>query len=184
MGMCMERNRVVLVDVNDVELGTEDKMTAHEKGLLHRAFSVFLVREFNGVKQVLLQQRALTKYHCAGLWSNTCCSHPQLNEDIKLSALNRLKEELGFALDDLIWIDSHCYKAKLANNLIEHEFDHLFVKHLTKDEYQALQIVPNPDEVHATNWVSIKQIKLDLTKIPNKFTPWFADTFFKVLNSL
>ena len=121
----MERNRVVLVDVNDNELGTADKMQAHEKGLLHRAFSIFVVRETNGVKEVLLQQRALTKYHCAGLWSNTCCSHPQSGENITQSAINRLTEELGFTVNNLIWVDSHCYKAKLSNDLIEHEFDHL-----------------------------------------------------------
>jgi len=182
--MVMERNTVVLVDVNDVELGSADKMQAHEKGLLHRAFSIFIVREINGLKEVLLQQRALTKYHCAGLWSNTCCSHPQSNEDLKQSALNRLFEELGFTVNDITWVDSHCYKAKLSNNLIEHEFDHLFVKKLTTVEYKDLKLCPNPIEVNATDWLSIEKIKQDIIDTPEKFTPWFADTFYKVLNKL
>lgn len=182
--MCMERNRVVLVDVNDTELGTADKMQAHEKGLLHRAFSIFVVRETNGVKEVLLQQRALTKYHCAGLWSNTCCSHPQQGENITQSAINRLTEELGFTVNNLIWVDSHCYKAKLSNNLIEHEFDHLFVKHLSKQASNKLQIRPNPAEVNAIDWLSIEQIELDLKNTANKYTPWFKDTFYKVLSKL
>jgi len=180
----MERNRVVLVDVNDTELGTADKIQAHEKGLLHRAFSIFVVREINGVKQILLQQRALTKYHCAGLWSNTCCSHPQSGENLKQSAINRLNEELGFTVNSLTWVDSHCYKAKLSNDLIEHEFDHLFVKQLSKQELKTLQIRPNPAEVHATDWLSIKQIELELKNTANKFTPWFKDTFYKILEKL
>jgi len=180
----MERNRVVLVDVNDTELGTADKIQAHEKGLLHRAFSIFVVREINGVKQILLQQRALTKYHCAGLWSNTCCSHPQSGENLKQSAINRLNEELGFTVNSLTWVDSHCYKAKLSNDLIEHEFDHLFVKQLSKQELKTLQIRPNPAEVHATDWLSIKQIELELKNTANKFTPWFKDTFYKILKKL
>jgi len=180
----MERNRVVLVDVNDTELGTADKIQAHEKGLLHRAFSIFVVREINGVKQILLQQRALTKYHCAGLWSNTCCSHPQSGENLKQSAINRLNEELGFTVNSLTWVDSHCYKAKLSNDLIEHEFDHLFVKQLSKQELKILQIRPNPAEVHAIDWLSIKQIELELKNTANKFTPWFKDTFYKILEKL
>lgn len=180
----MERNRVVLVDVNDAELGTADKMQAHEKGLLHRAFSIFVVRETNGDKELLLQQRALSKYHCAGLWSNTCCSHPQLGENVKQSAINRLYEELGLTVDSLTWVDSHCYKAKLSNNLIEHEFDHLFVKKLSKQELNELQIHPNPEEVNEITWLSINQILRDMQDTPNKFTPWFKDTFNKVLTKL
>ena len=156
-------------------------MLAHEKGLLHRAFSVFIIRNVNNDKEVLLQQRALTKYHCAGLWSNTCCSHPQLGENIRESAKRRLNEELGFSVDDLVWVDSHCYKTKLSNDLFEHEFDHLFIKELSQDEHKALAIKPNISEVNATQWLSIDKIKLAIQNTPNKFTPWFADTFYKAL---
>ena len=171
----MSRNRVVLVDANDQVVGSEDKLRAHQNGQLHRAFSVFIARRREGLVEVLLQQRAFTKYHCGGLWSNTCCSHPQPGEELKQSALVRLQEELGFSLANIEWVDSHCYKATLANGLIEHEFDHLFV-----GWDQNPNIVPNIDEVHATLWLSLDEISQAIATESLAFTPWFAATFDKV----
>lgn len=171
----MSRNQVVLVDVNDRVIGCEDKLRAHQHGQLHRAFSIFVARCHRGQVEVLLQQRALTKYHCGGLWSNTCCSHPQPDEDIKQSALARLQEELGFSLDNIDWADSHRYKATLDNGLIEHEFDHLFV-----GWHQSPKIDANKEEVHATKWLSIDAIESAMIRTPQSFTPWFAQTFAKV----
>jgi isopentenyl-diphosphate delta-isomerase len=178
------RNKVILVDKEDNELGLADKQHAHINGLLHRAFSIFIIRESQGDLELLLQQRALTKYHCAGLWSNTCCSHPQPKENLKLSALARLNEELGLKLEDITWVGVHCYKATLSNDLIEHEFDHLFVKVLSEKQVNQLNFSPNPDEVHDVAWVNIKTIKQELTRIPSKYTPWFADTFKQILKYL
>ncbi|SFC00881.1 isopentenyl-diphosphate Delta-isomerase [Pseudoalteromonas denitrificans] len=180
----MERNKVILVDVNDNSLGYADKMQAHEAGLLHRAFSIFIMRKFHDKTEILLQQRALTKYHCAGLWSNTCCSHPQPNDNLQHSALKRLEEELGFKLNSITWVDSHIYQAQLENSLIEHEFDHLFVNLLTQSESDNLEVRPNPVEVNNIKWLSINEIEQALKSHPEQFTPWFEATFFKVINKL
>jgi len=175
----MNRDLVVLVDTNDNVIGSEEKLLAHQKGLLHRAFSIFIVRQRDGQTQVLLQQRAFSKYHCGGLWSNSCCSHPQPQEDLKTSALARLNEELGFTLEDLIWVDSHTYRAELANELIEHEFDHLFVAWAEPDVSQF-----NHDEVEATSWCSLAQIDQQLVSSPQQFTPWFEPTYQKIRERL
>lgn len=175
----MSRDLVVLVDSNDNVIGSEEKLLAHQKGLLHRAFSIFIARQHHGETQVLLQQRAWSKYHCGGLWSNSCCSHPQPEEELKSSALARLEEELGFTLEDLTWVDSHTYRAELANELIEHELDHLFVAWAEPDLSQF-----NPEEVEATSWRSLSQIDELLASEPQQFTPWFAPTYQKVRSSL
>mgnify|MGYP000415683808 CR=1 FL=1 len=175
----MSRDFVVLVDTNDNVIGSEEKLLAHQKGLLHRAFSIFIARQHQGETQVLLQQRAWSKYHCGGLWSNSCCSHPQPEEELKSSALARLNEELGFTLEDLTWVDSHTYRAELANELVEHELDHLFVAWAEPDVSQF-----NPSEVEATSWRSLAQIDEQLASHPQQFTPWFAPTYEKVRASL
>jgi len=175
----MNRDLVVLVDANDNVIGSEDKLLAHKKGLLHRAFSIFIAREHKGETQILLQQRALSKYHCGGLWSNSCCSHPQPREALKSSALARLNEELGFTLDDITWVDSHTYRAELANQLIEHELDHLFVAWASPDVSKF-----NRDEVEATSWLTLEQIDSKLAQEPEQFTPWFAATFDKIRPAL
>jgi len=171
----MSRNLVVLVDANDNVVGSEDKLRAHQNGQLHRAFSIFVARHHFGKVEVLLQQRAFSKYHCGGMWSNSCCSHPQPGEDLKESALKRLHEELGFSLNDITWVDSHCYKALLVNGLTEHEFDHLYI-----GWDQAPIIVANPDEIHATKWLSVDEINQAIANESLDFTPWFAATFAKV----
>jgi len=175
----MNRDLVVLVDANDNIIGSEDKLLAHQKGLLHRAFSIFIARKREGEIQILLQQRALSKYHCGGLWSNSCCSHPQPHEALKNSALARLNEELGFTLEDITWVDSHTYRAELANQLIEHELDHLFVAWASPDVSQF-----NRDEVEATSWLTLEQVDSLLAQEPEIFTPWFAPTFDKIRPAL
>ena len=175
----MSRNQVVLVDTNDNVVGVADKLQAHQKGQLHRAFSIFVARRQQGKVEILLQQRAWSKYHCGGLWSNTCCSHPHPQEDLTSSALRRLQEELGFSLDSIEWVGSHCYKAMLGNGLIEHEFDHLFIGW---DQEQTINF--KRDEVNAIKWLSIDEINHQITNNPQQFTPWFADTFSKVQHLL
>ena len=118
----MLEEKVILVDKNDNQVGLMPKLEAHEKGILHRAFSVFI---FNNKYQLLLQKRASSKYHSGGLWTNTCCSHPREDEDILDAANRRLDEEMGIKTS-LRKVYDFIYEAKLDNNLIEHEFDHVF----------------------------------------------------------
>ena len=117
----MDRNKVVLVDEQDHALGEMDKMEAHEKGMLHRAFSIFI---FNSERQMLIHQRAQHKYHGGGLWTNACCSHPQWGEEIKASASQRLAYEMGLKCD-IDHLFSFMYHTPVENNLIEHEYDHV-----------------------------------------------------------
>lgn len=121
--MSDQKEKVVLVDQNDVVVGEMEKMEAHRKGVLHRAFSVFI---FNDNKELLIQKRAEEKYHSGGLWSNTCCSHPRISETIIAAAQRRLKEEMGFstAVEEVF---SFQYRKELDNGLIEHEFDHVLL---------------------------------------------------------
>lgn len=171
----MHRNSVILVDENDQVLGSEDKLLAHQQGLLHRAFSVFITRQHQGRIQLLMQQRAACKYHGALLWSNSCCSHPQPNENIEESAHKRIFEELGIRLNTLTWVGSHTYKAVMPNQLIEHEFDHLFIAHGDP----ALDCF-NTNEVAALCWVSLTDIEQQLVSSPERFTPWFSPTLNKI----
>jgi isopentenyl-diphosphate delta-isomerase len=140
-----------------------EKMEAHEKGLLHRAFSVFI---FNGKGELLLQQRALTKYHSAGLWTNTCCSHPRPNETVLNAAKRRLTEEMGLNCE----VDhktSFIYKTDFDNGLTEHEFDHVFFGHYDQDP------IINPEEVENFVWMDVNKIMNDIEKNPKKYTSWF-----------
>ena len=143
--LIMTLEYVILVDENDRETGLMEKQEAHEKGLLHRAFSIFI---FNHKNELLLQQRALHKYHSAGLWTNTCCSHPRAGESIEQAAHRRLQEEMGFDCE-LYKKTSFIYKAEFENGLTEHEFDHILVGHYD----QAIHI--NPQEVAAYKWVDM-----------------------------
>ncbi len=134
---------VVLVDENDKPVGTEEKLKAHQDGKLHRAFSVFI---FNSQKQLLLQRRALSKYHSAGLWTNTCCSHPRPEESVLASAHRRLQEEMGFDCE-LKEIFNFKYKADFDNGLVEHEFDHVIIG------YHDQNPISNPNEVDSYKWI-------------------------------
>ena len=163
--------RVILVDEKDNEIGTEEKLKAHELGKLHRAFSVFV---FNSEGKLLLQKRALTKYHSAGLLTNTCCSHPRIGESLDQSVHRRLKEEMGFDCD-LKEICSFIYKGKLDHDLCEHEIDHVFV-----GNFNGIP-VPNPEEVDSWEWADIRVLKEDVKQCPEKYTYWFPLALAKIL---
>jgi len=165
---------VVLVNEQDVEIGLMEKMEAHEKALLHRAFSVFV---FNQKGELLLQQRALRKYHSGGLWTNTCCSHPRPNEDTLAAAHRRLQEEMGFDTE-LTKAFDFTYKADFSNGLSEHEFDHVFI-----GTYEGL-IEPNFDEVESYAYRSLTTIDIAIKTNPDFFTEWFLIAFPKVLSWL
>ncbi len=141
-----------------------DKMEAHRKSVLHLAVSVFVVSG----DQLLLQRRALSKYHCGGLWANTCCSHPHWNEAPAAAAHRRLREELGLELP----LESRNiieYAADVTNGLHEHERVHVF-----RGEFDMkLSIRPNPDEVLATRWISVDALQRDARKQPEVYAPWF-----------
>ena len=155
--------QVILVNSKDKALGTIGKLEAHEKGLLHRAFSVFV---FNEKGELLLQKRALHKYHTPGLWTNTCCSHQRPNENNLDAAKRRLKEEMGLNLEPTFSF-SFLYESAFENGLIEHEFDHVF--------YAISNQTPsiNPDEVDSYKYLSLKEIEDDFTLHPNQYASWF-----------
>ena len=155
--------QVVLVDGNDVELGLMPKLDAHKHGVLHRAFSVFI---FNSAGEMLLQQRALDKYHSGGLWSNACCSHPRPGESNVDAAARRLYEEMGIKCT-LTEAFSFVYRSELENGLIEHEFDHVFVG-VSDDE-------PQPDPIEVGSWCYLKHEALSgmINDHPEQYTEWF-----------
>lgn len=154
---------VILVDEKDNELGSMEKLEAHKKGLLHRAFSIFI---FNDDGELLLQQRALTKYHSAGLWTNTCCSHPKPGEDLLSAANRRLIEEMGFSTS-LSIKTSFIYKVEFENNLFEHEFDYILIGNYNK------QPQVNKSEVKNYKWLKLDEIKILIKNKPYDFTSWF-----------
>lgn len=157
---------VILVDEQDREIGLAEKLSAHEKNLLHRAFSVFIFREKPQL-ELLLQQRGLDKYHSPGLWTNTCCSHPREGEETVAAGQRRLREELGLdvSLEDLGWFH---YNAHFPNGLAEHEIDHVLIGTVADD----IVVKPNPDEVHAFRWITLDDLQSELTSYPERFTPW------------
>jgi isopentenyl-diphosphate delta-isomerase len=163
----MQREEVILVNEEDMPLGTMEKMEAHRKALLHRAFSVFI---FNSKGQMLLQRRAPGKYHSPGLWTNACCSHPRPGEDTQAAASRRLAEEMGFTtrLEKLF---DFTYRSEFDNGLTEFEFDHVFV-----GRYEDT-IRPNADEVSDYCYQSLDQIKEGLALRPGHFTSWFHLAF-------
>jgi isopentenyl-diphosphate delta-isomerase len=166
----MERNKVILVNEQDKPLGSMEKMEAHKAGVLHRAFSVFI---FNSNGELLLQQRAQSKYHSGGLWTNTCCSHPQPGEDTNEAAKKRLQEEMGFTTG-LIKVFDFTYKAIMENGLIEHEFDHVFA-----GNYDG-PVPFNTEEVMDWSFMSIDELRSELASHPQKFTSWFRLAFPKL----
>lgn len=159
----MTEQNLILVNEQDEPIGQMGKMQAHEQGLLHRAFSVFI---FDRKGRLLLQQRSQKKYHGAGLWTNTCCSHPHIGEDTEKAASRRLQEEMGFTTE-LEEIFHFTYKAVVENDLIEHEYDHVFA-----GEYEG-EIVMNKEEVADFCYQSIEEIKASVQAYPGKFTSWF-----------
>ncbi|MGM9475605.1 isopentenyl-diphosphate Delta-isomerase [Pedobacter sp. GSP4] len=163
--------QVILVDPNDVPKGRMGKMEAHEKGLLHRAFSVFV---FNTKKELLLQQRAKEKYHCGGLWTNTCCSHPKIGEGNLHAAKRRLKEEMGMECD-LSYLFKFTYKAEFDNGLTEHEVDHVFFG-VTND----LPVI-NPDEVESFKYIDLESLEREINTNPAEYTPWLRACLDRVV---
>jgi isopentenyl-diphosphate delta-isomerase len=164
--------QVVIVNEQDEELGLMEKMEAHEKALLHRAFSVFI---FNHSGELLLQQRAFTKYHSGGLWTNTCCSHPRPNELVENAAARRLKEEMGF-VTPLEKVFDFVYQASFDNGLTEHEFDHVFIG------YYDGPIQFDPEEVNSYEYRSMESIQHSLETNDGLFTAWFEIIFPKMMH--
>jgi len=162
---------VILVDENDRPLGKMEKMEAHRRGILHRAFSVFI---FNSKGEMLLHKRAKGKYHNAGLWSNACCSHPSPGEDTLEAAKRRLKEEMGFATE-LKPLFEFTYKVEFSNGLTEHEFDHVFSGIYNEE------IFPDHKEVERFCYKSPDAISEELQLDPEKYTAWFRLAFPKVI---
>lgn len=162
---------IILVDEADNPVGFEEKLKAHQEGKLHRAFSIFI---FNEDGELLLQKRAHGKYHSAGLWTNTCCSHPRPNEDTLKAARRRLEEEMGFDCG-LKEIFKFNYKAKLDGGIIENELDHVFV-----GQYGTDPII-NKTEVEDFKWVNIEWLETDMSEHPEQYTIWFKICFKEVL---
>ena len=168
------KEKVILVNEKDEQIGLMEKIEAHEKALLHRAFSVFV---YNDKNEVMLQQRALSKYHSPGLWTNTCCSHQREGESNIDAGKRRLMEEMGFTkeLEETI---SFIYKAPFDNGLSEHEFDYILI-----GKYDGEPNI-NPDEVAAWKWMSLEAIKKDLQENPANYTAWFKIIFDKHYNTI
>ncbi|MBY0544391.1 MAG: isopentenyl-diphosphate Delta-isomerase [Gammaproteobacteria bacterium] len=158
---------VILVDEQDNPQGIEEKLKAHQMGLLHRAFSVCLLRKHAGTWQVLLQQRAHGKYHSGGLWTNTCCSHPQSGELTTDAAKRRLNEEMGI-VSSLVPVGSFIYRAELDNQLIEHELDHVLTGVITDE----IEIKPNPAEVMNYRWADLASLSHEIVTHQEHYTAW------------
>ena len=167
----MMEEQVILVDKKDNVIGKAGKLEAHQKGLLHRALSVFI---FNSKGEMLIQQRAPHKYHTPFLWSNTACSHPRINELVKHAAERRLKEEMSIECD-LYYAFNFLYNAKFDNHLIENELDHVFIGFC--DEIPK----PNPSEVKNYRYINSYDLMNEINENPNIFTPWFKICVDRVL---
>ena len=170
----MIEEQVILVNEKDEQIGTMPKLEAHEKGVLHRAFSVFVL---NDSGEMMMQQRAACKYHSPLLWTNTCCSHQRVGESNIEAGKRRLFEEMGF-VTELKDVVSFMYKATFDNGLTEHEFDHVLVG--TYNENPNINI----DEVNNFKWMTLEQVKVDMELNPDLYTEWFKiifENFYKHL---
>ncbi len=165
----MREELVILVNENDEQIGLMPKMEAHEKALLHRAFSVFV---FNDNNQLMLQQRAANKYHSPLLWTNTCCSHQRDGESNLEAGVRRLEEEMGFVCD-LEEKTSFIYKAPFDNGLTEHELDHVMVGYYSDDPKI------NKEEVESFKYMTVEEVKEDMALKPEIYTEWFKIIFEK-----
>ena len=165
----MNEEHVILVNKQDEQIGLMPKMEAHEKAILHRAFSVFI---FNDKNELMLQQRALDKYHSPGLWTNTCCSHQRDGETNIEAGKRRLKEEMGF-VTELKESISFIYKAPFDNGLTEHEYDHVLLGNYNEEP------VINETEVASWKWMLLNDVKADIKMNPKMYTEWFKIIFSK-----
>lgn len=167
----MAKEYVILVDQNDASIGCMEKIEAHEKGLLHRAFSIFVFRERRGRLETLLQKRSERKYHFGGLWSNTCCGHPRQGESTREAAMRRLLEEMHIDCA-LTSIGQFRYSARSPNGLVEHEIDHVMAGTYDEDAPD-----PNPEEVGGHRWMTVEALDAELESKPETFTPWFESAY-------
>lgn len=165
---------LILVDDNDNEIGLMEKLAAHQQGRLHRAFSVFI---FNSNGELLLQQRADNKYHSAGLWSNTCCSHPIHGEPINVTIKKRLREEMGIECD-IDFQFSFIYKKEFENGLTEHEFDHVYFG--ISDNFPVI----NPLEAKDWKYISLHKLQMDISENPNDYSAWLKICLHEVKQKL
>lgn len=173
----MNEEQVILVNENDDQIGLMPKMEAHEKAVLHRAFSVFI---FNSKNELMLQQRAAHKYHSPLLWTNTCCSHQRDGETNIEAGTRRLQEEMGFTTS-LKETTSFIYKAPFDNGLTEHELDHIMIGY-----YEQAPVI-NPDEVEDWKWMSLENVRTDIAAQPELYTVWFKiifEKFYEHINTI
>lgn len=168
------QEQVILVDTNDQKIGLMEKIEAHEKALLHRAFSVFI---FNDKGELMLQQRAASKYHSPLLWTNTCCSHQRDGESNVEAGRRRLQEEMGF-VTDIKEVFSFIYKAPFDNGLTEHEFDHVMI-----GNYEGAPNL-NMEEAASYKWVLLADVKKSIEESPEIYTEWFKIIFYKSYEKL
>jgi isopentenyl-diphosphate Delta-isomerase len=162
---------LILVDEQDRQIGTGEKMEVHRKGLLHRCFSIFV---FDERGRVLMQKRAAGKYHSGGLWTNTCCSHPRAGEELIDAAHRRLREEMGFdcELEERL---TFVYRAELDNELTEHEYDHLLVGSWDGP------VAPEPEEADGYEWIEVDELRDEISRRPERFTVWSRIAFDKLI---
>lgn len=165
---------LIIVDNNDKPIGQDEKLATHQKGRLHRSFSIFI---FNSKNELMLQKRASGKYHSGGLWTNTCCSHPRVSEDTEKAAHRRLQEEMGFdcGLEEKF---SFQFKVKFENGLIENEFDHVFVGRY--DDEPKL----NPEEAEDWKWVNLDKLEEDIKNNPDEYSYWLKVVIEKYKDKL
>ena len=168
---------VILVDQNDNPIGTAEKLEAHEKNLCHRAFSVFIFRKKPEL-ELLLQRRALHKYHSPGLLTNTSCSHPRPSEDIIQAGQRRLKEEMGIETN-LISAGKFHYIAHFDNGLVENEVDHVLIGFIETENFSV-----NPEEVAAYRWISLPKLNDEIRQQASSFTPWLKEALTLASKSL
>ena len=167
-------NQVVLVDEKDDQIGVAEKLRAHQNGAkLHRAFSVFI---FNKRGETLLQQRAMTKYHSQGKWTNACCSHPMPGERILDAAHRRLRQEMGFDTK-LREVFSFTYRADVGNGLTEHEYDHVLFGNYDNG------IEPNKEEAMDYRWISLDRLEREIRSDPKRFTPWLRMSLDRIISA-
>ncbi|MDZ7935639.1 MAG: isopentenyl-diphosphate Delta-isomerase [Emticicia sp.] len=156
---------IIVVNEQDEEIATGEKLWVHQQGLLHRAFSILIFNENN---EMLIHQRTSHKYHCGGLWTNACCGHPNANEEISAAAHRRLGEEMGFDTN-LEFLYKFQYRAEFENGLVENEIDNVFVGNFNDS------FVVNPEEVADYKWVTVDKLLKDVSKSPQNYTFWFKE---------
>lgn len=166
---------LVLVDAFDQPQGEASKEQTHREGLLHRAFSVVVMRESDQGPKLLLAKRAQTKYHSGGLWANSCCSHPRVGEELNQAVVRRVQEELGIDVHDAKEIGAFIYRTAFHNGLVEYEYDHVFVAYCEEEP------TPDPKEAEALRWVTPEELSSLLLSKPRMFASWAPTVFSLVL---